>query len=235
MTPEAAANPAAESMIPGVYNFCDDWCEYCPVTTRCRSYEMRQSIETRVRDGTARAEDAVDVVAFTRELARSDGLTTPGLDAQLAGDPDREYSLAPADEPLARQALAYAVASELLLAKLDWHPSNTIRLGSDPPPHNVIMWYHLFLAMKTRRALVAAHRAERGRPHALDDALGSAKIALISIDRSRAALRTVAADEVRGLARQLIVMLDLLRAGLEARVPGARQYVRVGLDAPAPT
>jgi hypothetical protein len=228
--PEAVASPAELPMIPGVYNYCDDWCEYCPVTARCRSFHMRQSIEARVEDSPAPSDDAQEMVTFTKELAKADGLTTPGLDAQLAGDPDGEFSLAPADEPLARQALAYAVASELLLAKLGWRPPKTPLLGSDPAPHHVIMWYHLFLAMKVRRALVGAHRAERGRPCALDDARGSAKIALISIERSRDALRMVAKGEVRTTARQLALMLDLLAAGLEARVPGAREFVRVGLD-----
>ncbi len=231
---DAVPASAAESMIPGVYNYCDDWCEYCPVTGRCRSYGMRQVLESRFRDDPKDIAGATDMVTFTRDLAKADGLTTPGLDASLAGDPDGEYALAPADEPLAQQALAYAVASELLLAKLGWQPPDTLQLGIDPPPHHVIMWYHLFLAMKTRRALVSAHRAERGRPCALEDSCGSAKIALISIDRSRAALKKVANGPVRGLARQLVVMLDLLRAGLEARVPGARSFVRPGLDAPAP-
>jgi hypothetical protein len=229
--PEAVANPAEAPMIPGVYNYCDDWCEYCPVTARCRSYRLRQSMEARFKDNPTPPSDVADVVTFTKEVARADGLTTPALDAQLAGDPDGEYSLAPADEPLARQALAYAVATELLLTKLGWRPPDTLLLGSDPPPQNVIMWYHLFLAMKVRRALVGAHRADRGHPHALDDARGSAKIALISIDRSREALRKVAKGEVRTIARQLVLMLDMLETGLEARVPGARAFVRVGLDA----
>jgi len=88
----------------------------------------------------------------------------------------------------------------------------------------------VILALKTRRSLVAAHRAARGRPCGEDDARGSAKIALISIDRSREALRTLARGRVRGLARYLVVMLDVLAVGLEARVPGARCFVRPGLD-----
>jgi hypothetical protein len=164
------------------------------------------------------------------EKSKADGLPTPGLDATLAGDPTGEWSLAPQDELLARHAMAYAVTAELLLAKVGWHPPDSTQLGTSPSPQNVIMWYHLFLALKTRRSLVAAHRATRGRPCAEDDARGSAKIALISIDRSREALWTLARGRVRSLARHLVVMLDVLAAGLEARVPGARCFVRPGLD-----
>lgn len=246
-----------ETMIPGVYNYCDDWCEYCPVTLRCRSFGMRQELEAQFRTGRTEAPAGsppggldepppgasrerrppvsrtladLDMVKFTRDLAKADGLPTPGLDANLAGDPDDEWSLAPQDEPLARQAMAYAATAELLLAKVGWHPPDTVQLGTTPSPTKIIMWYHLFLALKTRRALVGAHRAARGRPGADEDALGSAKIALISMDRSREALRQVARGAARGLARHLVVMLDVLAVGLEARVPGARAFVRPGLD-----
>jgi hypothetical protein len=245
------------AMIPGVYNYCDDWCEYCPVTSRCRSFAMRQEIEARFGESrTPAPEDSppdavndppaansrgqgstasrtladLDMVKFTQDLAKADGLPTPGLDAALAGDPTGEWSLAPQDELLARQAMAYAVTAELLLAKVGWHPPDSTQLGTSPSPQDVIMWYHLFLALKTRRSLVAAHRATRGRPCAEDDARGSAKIALISIDRSREALRTLARGPVRSLARHLVAMLDVLAAGLEARVPAARCFVRPGLD-----
>lgn len=245
------------AMIPGVYNYCDDWCEYCPVTARCRSFAMRQEIEARVGESrTPAGEDSppdavndqpaatsrgqgptasrtlagLDMVKFTKDLAKADGLPTPGLDATLAGDPAGEWSLAPQDERLARQAIAYAATAELLLAKVGWHPPDSTQLGASPSPQNVIMWYHCFLAQKTRRSLVAAHRAARGLACAEDDARGSAKIALISIDRSREALRTLARGRVRRLARHLVVMLDVLAAGLEARVPGARCFVRPGLD-----
>ena len=245
------------AMIPGVYNYCDDWCDYCPVTARCRSFAMRQEIEARfAASRTPVPEDSppdgvndqpattcrggeppasrtlidLDMVKFTRDLAKADGLPTPGLDATLAGDPAGEWSLAPQDERLARQAMAYAAAAELLLAKGDWRPPDSTQLGTSPSPQGVVMWYHLFLALKTRRSLVAAHRAARGEPFAEEDARGSAKIALISIDRSREALRTLAWGRACGLTRPLVVMLDALAAGLEARVPGARGFVRPGLD-----
>ena len=86
--------------------------------------------------------------------------------------------------------------------------------------------------MRTGRALVSAARAERGVPDALEDAHGCAKIALISIDRSFGALRILATGRQRGMVRQLVSMLERLTIGLEARVPGARSFIRIGLDAP---
>ena len=30
------------NFIPGVYNFCDRWCERCPLTARCRVFAMTE-------------------------------------------------------------------------------------------------------------------------------------------------------------------------------------------------
>lgn len=36
---QLAANP---EHIPGVYNYCDRWCERCPLTRRCLNFAMEQ-------------------------------------------------------------------------------------------------------------------------------------------------------------------------------------------------
>lgn len=32
-------------LVPGIYNYCDRWCEKCKLTTRCLSYMMKSKIE----------------------------------------------------------------------------------------------------------------------------------------------------------------------------------------------
>src|SRR5436309_15735657 len=36
---ELANNP---DLIPGIYNYCDRWCERCPLTSRCLVYATEQ-------------------------------------------------------------------------------------------------------------------------------------------------------------------------------------------------
>jgi len=31
--------------IPGIYNYCDRWCERCPLTARCLNYAMSAEME----------------------------------------------------------------------------------------------------------------------------------------------------------------------------------------------
>lgn len=44
--------------IPGIFNYCDYWCERCAFTRRCRNFAMGQEQEREGRDDTAR-DDAV--------------------------------------------------------------------------------------------------------------------------------------------------------------------------------
>jgi hypothetical protein len=230
MSTETAAAVLQRNEIRGVYRYCDDWCEYCHVTARCASHRIRREWEA--RQGTDGPTDRKGLIAFTREVAAADGETTPGLDAMLAGDPAQEYQPAPGDEDLVRTANQYAVGAAFLLQRTGWTPPASGKLGRPPTPKDVLAWYHVFLAARASRALVAAARADRGIPGEQDDAEGCAKIALISIERSRAALARLAGGSHGRICRHLIEMLDTLAAGLEARVPGARTFVRVGLDAP---
>jgi len=55
---------------------------------------------------------------------------------------------------------------------------------------------------------------------------------LVSIDRSLTALERLRASFDEMPLQELQGMLNHLRAGLETKVPGARAYVRLGLDRP---
>jgi len=227
-----AALTASSSVkeIRGVYKYCDDWCEYCRVTAQCASHRVRR--EWQARHGTSTPMDRSDLIAFTREVAAADGDTTGGLDAVLVGDPKREYQPIPADEQMVRTANQFAVGAAFLLTKTGWTPPASGVLGRPPSAQEVLAWYHVFLAARAGHAFVAAARADRGIVGEREDAQGSAKIALISIDRSRTALERLAGISHGKICRHLIQMLNTLKAGLEARIPGAREFVRIGLDAP---
>ena len=218
-------------VIPGVYKYCDDWCARCPVPNRCLSYRMRQKQPKRFR--ADRIMDLSDMVAFTREIAVEAGESTPALDAMLAGDPNHEYQPEPDDEWLVQTGHQYAAGAGFLLQRAGWSPPRTDGMGVSPSPLDVIAWYHFFLSIRADRALVSMGRAERGHPEDLRDALGCAKIALISADRSAVALRKARTHLDPRIPRTLLSLLEKLTAGLEARVPGARAFIRVGLDAPA--
>ena len=123
----------------------------------------------------------------------------------------------------------YATQAEHFLSSMP--ASAAGRLPRDPPIR-VIRWYRDLIAAKICRALVSHSRVAGGVPELLPDALGSAKMALIAIDRSLTAWQSIA--EMDGDARigGLIELLEALTTALEIRFPDARAFVRPGLDEP---
>jgi hypothetical protein len=98
----------------------------------------------------------------------------------------------------------------------------------------VIQWYQYQIAVKTMRAL-SGRREEIEDPEIGDfpkDSDGSAKVALIGIDRSIAAWRMMQLslpDRVESIV-PLILQLERLRLRLEKSFPQARDFVRPGFD-----
>jgi len=116
----------------------------------------------------------------------------------------------------------------------------------------VIDWFHMQIAVKIRRALDGIEREQErlGDPEddpfgpddpelrevmaeaARSDSDGSAKVALVGIDRSIEAwgrLRARLPDQADALIDTL-AHLDRLRREVEARFPGARGFKRPGFD-----
>ena len=102
-----------------------------------------------------------------------------------------------------------------------------------PNPWEVLLWYHLRIYMKLFRALVARDRGAAGLSTRPDEAVGCAKLALTSIARSRAALRTLGEALEAAPREQLDGLLDALERGIDERFPAARSFVRIGIDVPA--
>jgi len=99
----------------------------------------------------------------------------------------------------------------------------------------VIRWHQFQIHVKLIRALQGRHTEEElvdtleGFPK---DSDGSAKVALIGLDRSIAAwgalLRVLPARETETL--ELLVSLERLRRAVEQEFPAARAFVRPGFD-----
>ncbi len=96
----------------------------------------------------------------------------------------------------------------------------------------VIRWYQHQIAVKFTRALSSEGEREILDDEAMrTDSLGSAKVALLGIDRSVAAwaiLREAFAEQGDEIL-DVLVDLDRLRRGRKP-LPGRRAFVRPGLD-----
>jgi len=116
-------------------------------------------------------------------------------------------------------------------AALESEERNKPRPNDDP--YSIILWFAPLIASKTYRALSGLHEFDGEREYPPDHE-GSAKVALIGIDRSMAAwldarsIGRIPADD----AARFIEELCRLSSELEELIPKAREFVRPGFDEP---
>jgi len=108
--------------------------------------------------------------------------------------------------------------------------------GHDPTPDvlelhdavEVVRWYQHFLYPKISRVVMGLEDNERDM---MDDVLGSAKIALIAIERSLGAWQTLGHHlQLHDEALDMQINLARIRTELDKRMPDAMAFQRPGFD-----
>jgi len=245
--------------IPGVYNYCDRWCERCPLTSRCLTYALEQegdAAHPASRDITNQAfwqrlEGVIrEAHEMLDEILKERGIELPPADAEA----EKVFSRRHED---AREHRCAVAATEYARGVGEWLEAAGPRLrargealerqhemglrGVDPEADaerlrdavEVIQWYRHQIAVKIMRAVGGTALGDAGDDEVdQSDSNGSAKVALLGIDRSVAAwtelLRQMPDDEDRILP--LLAALGRLRRDVEATFPAARAFVRPGFD-----
>jgi len=233
---DLASNP---DLISGIYNYCDRWCERCPLTTRCLVYATEQEDndppESRDIHNEAFWRKLGSIFLETREMivewAKDAGVDLAETIEEDEARSHRKRQLID-NHPLAKSGKSYANAAS------DWFREfDQIVEAGDPErledAREVIQWYQYQIAVKTIRAL--SGRREEEDPESAEfpkDSDGSAKVALIGIDRSIAAWRLMqlSLPERAGSIVTLILQLERLRQRLEKGFPAARGFIRPGFD-----
>jgi hypothetical protein len=256
---ELAANP---DFIPGVYNYCDRWCERCEFSSRCFLYAT-ESADADLDDPDIRDlnnvkfwrklesifKDAHDLI---KQCAEQAGVDLDAIDQNEAAAPHDEGIEDARRKEFSMLAREYAAVvetwfkSELVAAEhldddaLFQAKSAGIQIDAQDA-FEVIRWYQFFIAAKVFRALLGSEEELRGTypdddkdaiNPAQTDANGSAKIALIAIDRSLGAWRIIQAcvPQKKKSIAPLMAVLENLRSGIEETLPLARDFIRPGFD-----
>ena len=224
--------------IPGVFNLCDQWCDYCPVTARCLAYtciaERRVRAPGDIYDAVASRLHAA--VQGARDEAAADGVETGDLDALLSLISPAAVKIPALTEPLARierMGRQYRLAAARYLSSRPDAPELSRRRQSGQPTAlDVLAWYHRLIPTKVFRALVSTAQAAEGEPDRAEDATISARIALVSIDKSILALAELATEDDDVRIDHLRMLLRQLGRVVEAQFPDARSFVRPYFDEP---
>ncbi len=247
--------------ISGIYNYCDRWCERCPFTARCMVYAMeeedRNDPAARDLNNEAFWKKLAAIFARTNEMlekmAKEKGIDLS--DAESAGA-ERQARQRQKREELANHELAKA--SEEYADMVDaWFKSEQklfeqkreelvtmleLEIGEDEPQAvaarltdavEIIRWYQHQIHVKLMRGLMKFDPEEEPEDEAFPkDSDGSAKVALLGMDRSIAAwgaLREHFPEKTDDILT-LLLQLDRLRRKTEQHFPAARSFKRPGFD-----
>jgi len=256
-----AGNP---NFISGIYNYCDRWCERCHMTSRCMLFAVSPENDDKGKAETSEDlfKTVHDSFSQTIELLQKIA-AEKGFDLTMSPTEEAAFSKQQSlirktveSSPLSILANQYLKAyhtwlthsKDVLdkksaeLTQADFlqipgrHPLQEATLLTDTL--DVIAWYHFQIPAKISRALSGKIDGEDlldddGNPFPKDSD-GSAKVALIGIDRSIGAwgilLQSFAEQE--GKILDLLTMLERLRRMVENEFPNARAFKRAGFDDP---
>lgn len=216
-----------------ISEYCDRWCERCAFTTRCAAYAVEAALGMcgDLKEALQLAVGVPMPVKGKRPSAEFEFVTPTPAEQRALDVVVDEHARRIKEAPLTKSAMEIAVAEHRWLHE---HPAT--RDSADAVVREavaVVLRYSVFIGGKLARTL---HGREPGG-HWGDDPIqndwnGSAKIALIAIERSRSAWQTIAeaTGEVGAAARA--ASLTALGDEVETAFPFARLFKRPGFDEP---
>jgi hypothetical protein len=224
-----------DGFIVGIFNYCDRWCEACAFTSRCRLFadvaETEAALDPNLKavvDAPVLPQDAPPPPPpWMEEMIRE---MNEAVTRVAVGEEHERPLRPPPPEHLAIEARA----KDYCFRAHRWLRARSYAALDPGDPCAVIGWFETMIPAKVHRAIrgLAEERPEeRGWPA---DHNGSAKVALLGIERSHAAWLDLVARgiAVHGDVAPLIADLVWLGDALERVFPKARAFVRPGLDEP---
>jgi len=252
-----------KDFISGIYNYCDRWCERCAFTLRCMNFAMTRQYaddpETSDITNEKFWQSLSEIFKTTREMleesAEEMGIDLDTIDFEEASREEGIKDKIVKNHECCRVAKKYGkMVTEFF--ESEYSPSlqvvgkeetkNAAELPKIDRPDGlatldemteIIYWYQHFIYIKLMRSI---HGTLGDTPEILEefpkDSDGSAKVALIAIDRSMAAWGRMYDyfPAHRDQILDIIKLLDSLRTRVEKIFPEARNFVRPGFDEEKP-
>ncbi len=251
-----------EKFIDGIYNYCDRWCERCDFTSRCRTYESTSSLTTEQLDISNKAFwenislNLINAFELLLKAAQEHGIDLDKTMAEeevvdyktrqtLLNTAAKQHQITKLCKKYRKIALPFVQKSEgftdktrelvshlHLGLKTEEDAINTVAdIGNS---FEVIQWYLFFIDAKLQRALKGKmegeeREAENGYQK---DSDGSAKIAIIAIERSMGAWTGLYSQLPisEDTALNALALLEQLKQKANEEFPDAMKFKRPGFD-----
>ncbi len=244
--------------IPGIYNYCDRWCERCTFTSRCAVYERTSNLNSEQSDVQNRAFWDNISSSFAEALSLLEAAAKrEGVDIEQLSDAEwevykKEKTAGKAkakNHPIIKYSRDYGIQTMAVLKtnELLKQQTETIvqqadlgiksillvegELNDIADCLEVIQWYVFQIQVKFMRALPMMP-GEAGDENFNNDSNGSAKVALTAVDRCINAWQKIFSilPAAEDVILPLLALLQKIRRIGEATFPDARAFIRVGID-----
>ena len=252
-----------QQFIPGIYNYCDRWCERCIFTSRCRNYENTGKLSPEQLDVHNKAfwenisSNFQNAIKLLHKAAQKQGID---LD-QLMKEPDNEayrkkqscinasaksHVLSKLCKQYQKLVLPYLKQTDAQLVDKTKELVDHLHMGIAKEEDvvytvadagdciEIIQWYTYFIDAKLQRALHGILEGEEWEEENgyQKDSDGSAKIALIAVDKSMAAWIRLyeMLPGCEDVALKVLALLQQLQQQINTTFPKAMQFKRPGFD-----
>ena len=228
---------------PGIFQYCDRWCEKCDYTNECLYYDVNKkfflsgdkkfNFWDKIEDIVYLTIGDLELVSksmevnldsFSKKLAKNNSEETLS-EGYLLFDKTEEYSklvnewfngFAKDPLPVNKQDIKYKVSTQELAESMQ-------RLTK---AIEYIRWYQNFISKKLKKALNSKHEFKDGFHK------GFAKVVLIALDRSIESWNSIT-EHFPGTSDKVsnqLLLLHKIKEEVEKEFPFARSYNRNGLD-----
>jgi hypothetical protein len=246
--------------IPGIYNYCDRWCERCSFASRCLTYaiDAEDSNDLSARDLNNKIFWGKLHAIFRKtaemlnKLAEQMGIDLTSLDKESLServshqiDGADNHELVRASRQYIQMTDEWLESEYSLFEQKEGELNSLLGIGIDETRvhseadsiHDaveIICWYQHQIYVKLKRAFIRDDFIDEEWRDAFlqSDSDGSAKVALIGIDRSIGAWGKLCEhfpERTDGILN-ILVYLYRLRRRVEQLFPQARNFKRPGFD-----
>lgn len=241
--------------IPGVYNYCDRWCERCSLTSKCSVYASEEQRD-KTNDDNPEAflnqvsENFKIAMEMLLEMAEEKGIDLNAIDDTAFEEEEKNleeyadnHSLSIQSKEYSNLLIKWFDENETTLKKHTEKINQAIALGfankesinefsSLEDAIKIIHWYSFQIHVKLMRALRHGEPDLDFEDSIQNDANGSAKVAVIGTERSLGAWGVLHRNlpEQEDEILQILLLLEKIRKEIFKTFPKVNEFVRPGFD-----
>lgn len=217
-------------VIPFIHNYCDRWCERCAFADRCSVGLAEQSRSGKDISSEEFWKELGDNMARAAEMLK-EAMEKHGIQMEPVNEEDMIETeikhLLTESHPLIKHASAYAKE----VAKVLKSHEELEQEERYADYIEVISWYQYFIQMKLSRAISGlSDQDEEEEDGFQQDYNGSAKVALMAINRSTEAWTTIYRLSELKIILYVLAALDKLKLLTQNTFPDCHHFKRPGFD-----